>query len=100
MSEKKSEKCVHIYFDGRVQGVGFRYTTRSFAHRYNLKGWVMNLADGRVEVLAQGDAQALDNFLRDLKNEFLHYITDIHLEESALNERLKGFEIRFFGCRA
>jgi acylphosphatase len=97
MSAKTSEKCLHIYFEGRVQGVGFRYTSRAFAHRYNLKGWVMNLADGRVESLIQGDGQGLDNYLRDLKNEFLHYITDIQVEEHALNEHIKGFEIRFLG---
>lgn len=45
---------------GRVQGVGFRYFTQQAAERQQLTGVVRNLADGRVEVLAEGDAAALD----------------------------------------
>lgn len=41
--------------EGRVQGVGFRYWTAQQARRYNLDGWVCNLRDGAVELVAQGD---------------------------------------------
>ena len=44
---------------GRVQGVGFRYTTRNTARRLGLQGWVRNRSDGSVEVWAQGTAEAL-----------------------------------------
>ncbi|HTK29629.1 MAG TPA: acylphosphatase [Vicinamibacterales bacterium] len=49
---------------GRVQGVGFRYFTADAAEREGLHGWVRNLPDGRVEVVAEGDAEAVDRFER------------------------------------
>ncbi|HXT71437.1 MAG TPA: acylphosphatase [Vicinamibacterales bacterium] len=47
---------------GRVQGVGFRYFTQEAAEVEGMSGWVRNLPDGRVEVLAEGDAEALERF--------------------------------------
>ena len=47
---------------GRVQGVGFRYFTEAPAAREGILGWVRNTGDGCVEVLAEGDAEALDRF--------------------------------------
>lgn len=49
---------------GRVQGVGFRWFTVEAASRENLHGWVRNAADGRVEIRAEGDAEALERFER------------------------------------
>lgn len=51
---------------GRVQGVGFRYHTRTAARSRGIVGWVRNCRDGTVEVHAQGDEQALDEFRRYL----------------------------------
>lgn len=47
---------------GRVQGVGFRYFAEAAGRREGLNGWVRNLPDGRVEVEAEGDAEALERF--------------------------------------
>jgi acylphosphatase len=52
---------------GRVQGVGFRYFTIEVAAAEALHGWVRNLADGRVEVLAEGDREAIDRLERRLR---------------------------------
>ncbi len=52
---------------GRVQGVGFRFFARSAATREGLSGTVENLADGRVDVYAEGDREALDRFERALR---------------------------------
>lgn len=52
---------------GRVQGVGFRYFTRAAALELGLAGWVRNLHDGRVEVLAQGPARSLDDLAERLR---------------------------------
>ena len=50
-----SKTRVHIFVSGLVQGVFFRYFTKKTADKLNLKGWVKNLDDGRVEILAEGD---------------------------------------------
>jgi acylphosphatase len=59
--------CRHYFVCGRVQGVYYRSSTQRQAESLGLTGWVRNLADGRVEVLACGDALAigrLENWLR------------------------------------
>jgi len=53
---------------GRVQGVGFRYFTEATAAREGILGWVRNTPDGRVEVVAEGDAEALERFERSLRH--------------------------------
>jgi acylphosphatase len=52
---------------GRVQGVGFRYSTRNIGQRLGLAGWVRNRPDGSVEVWAQGDAESVAEFETFLK---------------------------------
>ena len=47
---------LHVFFSGRVQGVFFRANTMNIAEAKNIKGWVKNLPDGRVEAVFQGDA--------------------------------------------
>ena len=54
-------KRSHLLISGRVQGVCFRMYAREQAHRLNITGWVKNLSDGKVEVLAEGEEAALDS---------------------------------------
>jgi acylphosphatase len=54
-----ADAAVHVLVSGRVQGVGFRYFTREVAARCGLGGWVKNLDDGRVELVAEGDEDSL-----------------------------------------
>jgi len=54
------EICMHCLVSGLVQGVSFRYYTRAQAINLGVSGWVRNLRDGRVEVLACGEAKAVE----------------------------------------
>jgi acylphosphatase len=56
-------KRIHVYISGRVQGVFFRSFVRSQANLKDLTGWVRNLPDGRVEIVAEGDSDRIDDFL-------------------------------------
>jgi acylphosphatase len=54
---------VHAYVSGRVQGVFYRATTEAVARQLHLTGWVRNLPDGRVELVAEGPQEALDRLI-------------------------------------
>lgn len=55
-------QCLHCYISGKVQGVWYRDTTRQVAQKLQITGYARNLDDGRVEVLACGEQDALDAF--------------------------------------
>ena len=59
-----TETALHIWVSGKVQGVYFRASTAKKAKKLDLSGWVKNLTDGRVEILAQGSEQSLDALLQ------------------------------------
>jgi acylphosphatase len=56
-------KAVHVMVDGVVQGVGYRQGCRQAARSLDLVGWVRNVADGRVEIFAQGQEHSVDRLL-------------------------------------
>lgn len=60
-------KEAHIIVKGLVQGVGFRFFAFKEAQRWHIKGWVRNKSDGSVELKAQGENEALKQFLKALK---------------------------------
>jgi acylphosphatase len=63
VSVRKPSAAFHAFISGRVQGVGFRYTALREAERLGVTGYVRNLDDGDVEILAEGDPPDLDRFL-------------------------------------
>jgi len=87
--------CVHAYFAGRVQGVGFRYTARALAQQHGIVGWVRNLADGRVELEAAGRRSQVLEYLDALQRTMGRYIHDRELHWSPLVGGYQGFEVRF-----
>jgi len=59
---KVERSRLHVYYQGRVQGVGFRWTVREVAMGFDVTGWVQNLSDGRVELVAEGERPELEAF--------------------------------------
>jgi acylphosphatase len=84
-----------VIFIGRVQGVGFRYTAHRIAHRHQLTGFVRNLPDGTVEMLAQGPAQNIDDCIQDIKEYFGDYLRETRIQEIPPNPKYKDFRITF-----
>ena len=84
------------FYTGRVQGVGFRYSVKQIAAGYEVTGWVRNLADGRVELLAGGEAGEIEAFLDAIAGSHLGtHIKEIAVGEAEASARLpRGFEIR------
>lgn len=84
-----------IIFSGRVQGVGFRYTSLRIAQGYELTGYVRNLADGTVEMMAQGIGKEIDDCLREIQAYFGDYVRDCTVREVPWNPRFTDFRITY-----
>lgn len=85
---------IHAYFSGRVQGVGFRYQTLQVAHGYDVAGYVGNLADGRVELEVEGDADELDAFIDAVRESMDGYIKGVEIKSGERKGVMRGFSIR------
>ena len=86
---------IQTFYEGHVQGVGFRYTVRHIAKGFDLTGFVRNLPDGRVELQATGDENEVNAFLEAIEQSELR----AHIrkqQRTPLNDppRFSGFEIR------
>lgn len=71
-----------VHFAGHVQGVGFRYTTREVAGRHRVAGYVQNLPDGRVRLVAEGRAAEVEAFVADVASVMKRHITRTTRDES------------------
>ncbi|MDP1592600.1 MAG: acylphosphatase [Prosthecobacter sp.] len=85
----------HVFYTGRVQGVGFRYSTKRIASGFDVTGWVKNLPDGRVELFAQAfEADEVDAFLEDIQQSSLSsHIKDREVQTLSAEPNLRGFSI-------
>jgi acylphosphatase len=80
---------------GRVQGVGFRYFTEVAALREGLHGWVRNMPDGRVEAIAEGDAEAIERFERQVRHgPPAARVEHVEVEDTTPSGRTTGFTAR------
>jgi acylphosphatase len=88
-------KAKQVFYEGRVQGVGFRYTVKNIAQGFDITGMVRNLTDGRVELQAMGDSGEISDFLQAIRESGLAgNITGEHNQEIELPSRYKGFVIQ------
>ncbi|NPA58557.1 MAG: acylphosphatase [Aquificae bacterium] len=87
---------LHINFAGTVQGVGFRYFVKKKADQFGVKGYVRNLPDGTVEVVAEADEKTLREFFKAIeKGPPLAEITDIRYQFEDKDGKYESFEILY-----
>jgi len=85
---------LQVLFSGHVQGVGFRYTVKQTALGFEVTGWVKNLADGRVELLVEGEREELEAFQAAIPEAGLRrFIREAQAEWSNGTGEFRGFEI-------
>ncbi len=85
---------LHVHFEGRVQGVWFRANTKKIAEKLDVKGWVKNLADGRVEAVFQGDEDVLDEVVDTvIEEQGAARVDSVETEIRKADETYKDFQI-------
>ncbi len=82
---------IHVFFTGKVQGVGFRQTAKETANKLGLKGWIKNLPDARVEMVLEGPEGDLRLLMDRLREDFEIDDTEIRVEHHT--GTFKSFEI-------
>lgn len=85
----------HVIFKGPVQGVGFRYTTRRTADRYDLTGYVRNLPDGTVEALLQGTEPNIAACVDEIREYFSGHVREIKMTDQPVNPQYHDFRITY-----
>ena len=91
------KKRIHVFFAGRVQGVGFRMTVEDTARRFGVMGWVKNLRTGRVEVVAEADEATLERFLDTLRNgPMKNFIHQVDVARGPASDTFHEFDVRYY----
>ncbi len=97
---KKIEKNIqraHLYYTGRVQGVGFRYTAEGFALELGLLGWVKNLPDGRVELVCEGAKEKIEELMSRIQKSMLgKHIKKADLSWEIPTSEFSDFIVEFY----
>jgi acylphosphatase len=91
-----SKVGVHLIIEGRVQGVGFRYFSQRAGIINNINGCVRNLANGNVEIVAEGENQNIYQFIETIQNGHPYAkVLNIRKSEFPFTGNLDGFEIKY-----
>ena len=87
------KKAFRLYIEGTVQGIFFRQFIKDNAERFNLRGFVRNLEDGRVEVFAEGEAENVNNLIELCKKGPKHsQIRKVDIKEEKFQD-FKNFKV-------
>lgn len=93
-ASESNRRRLEIFYSGRVQGVGFRYTAKTVATGFELSGTIRNLPDGRVELIAEGARAELEAFRAAIRDEGLAgFIRDEQVTWADAKNEFRGFEI-------
>ena len=84
----------NLIFSGHVQGVGFRFRSQITAQNYSVTGWVANLPNGQVEMVVEGEATEIENFVGDLQNRMAGMIRHVDVDKVKSKGEFSCFEIR------
>ena len=82
-----------VFYAGHVQGVGFRYTTRSIASQLPVVGLVRNLPDGRVHLVVEGSPEAIDALLTRVEAELARHIRGREIATKAATGEFSSFDV-------
>jgi len=85
----------HIYYSGRVQGVGFRFSAVRMAASYDVSGYVRNMPDGRVEVVVEGTENQIELFLADLADTMGGYVREAKEQTEPWTGSFSDFGMKF-----
>ena len=89
-------KRVHVFVSGKVQGVCYRAETRRYAKSFNLKGWVMNLRDGRVECVFEGKEENVNKMIEWCKiGPDFSSVQEVKVTEELFTGNFTDFSIRY-----
>lgn len=83
-----------VFFTGRVQGVGFRYTALQIAKEFEVAGYVRNLADGRVQLEAEGAAAEVGNFIASVEERMHGFIRKVERTAGSRAPQFRGFGLK------
>jgi len=83
-----------LFFSGRVQGVGFRFTMNEIAKGFDVKGTVENCPDGRVKIVVEADSKEIDGFIESIKASMPGKIKQMDRFESEPSHAFENFSIR------
>ncbi len=87
-------KHIHALISGEVQGVSYREKVKSIAFELNICGWVMNLEDGRVELIAEGENKNIEEFLRRINiRKYPVFVEEIKAREEVYKEEFRSFRV-------
>lgn len=91
------KKRIHLFYSGKVQGVGFRMTVEETAQRFEVVGWVKNLRNGQVELVAEAEQDVLERFLEAIRaGSMKNFISQVDVTWSNASETFDEFSIRYY----